>query len=1080
MSLKELATDDSRTNAEDVYEQFESYFQSGAYADEIIGRAINATLDSGSAFESASRLQRKEVVVRTLQTMVPYMQIIARLRSAVSHCEASRSGQQLVDEAAAIFTGSIEGKAGQSDSKGSGKLLYALGQEFCEPFNECNAFSDASQNQFVLTSLTDMKRSISSGDCETASTVADDVVKLLPIPMIQGTLLLSVANAELDARSTNETLGTSYVLASAVLPLVSQANSTSAGTIINNLDFNLDVPPVNDGPEAVFEAFRDALPGMGIDCQYVGSLEDLGLTTCAGVPESINATAPTSLGGNLYVSTTNVQDRANIALDIKSMQEALEVGRAGLATIIYREGENSPIYDASGVRVDLRSLSKFSSDAYETMKGNPLYQVAVYALRDAEGLYLGQNATDFADTIVMEALKSGAATKSPIGAEGAVALNLWMELVNQLQQTLERCKNRKIADEDGVRSIDEAAAYWIGDGQVEGNAEKGHLLYALAELLGDKFGVIDESSGQATVNVKILSLFHQGKLELSNPGACTDTSTYRRLRHIVNRITTQMLIVNLQALLYNLYEKDRPRVRIYAHSIVPLLAGCRPPTFRFLSGKLLGETTNFTDAEIPAIVASVQSAYACFDVSCADVGSYSSDTSPSTCQDPVVDLPLAGYTPGSDVRGVAKLDLDILELDILMQMQAYSAAEDLYSYGRHATLTGASDVTELSLSSLATSTDRSSVPQMSSFVQYYGQDQDYADTMIRYEYLGANRHSPEQRRAVVVGLSQYMVLYMSVLASMQQAVVSCNAGKGDEATRKWDTAAAWLIGSLEGTSEEGSTEGRLWWALNKEFCGEFSTCSPNVAGSSDANDRLALKLFAGRGAISSLSCGDLSRAVEAVSAVLIVPFVQASLSVSVQLTKMKASSEQRVLLARGYVYSQTILPLIHAVNPAAADAIAARFDLTSSKPDDKAAAARLVGAFQSALDSLNVPCQDVGTSNEVDVCAGTMSAASKAGIAIGVLLGVALLLVVSLLLWRRHRAKTIEQESLIFKEPGGELNHASDLHPVARSGYDKDNNGDDSSYYEEKKEEMPGCGEYPKSVNNDDAAPADDSRIQVV
>jgi hypothetical protein len=1016
--------------------------------------------------------------------MVPYMQVVARLNSAINHCQASHSGQQLVDEAAALFTGSIEGRAGEDDSSGSGKMLYALAQEFCEAFNECNGYDDASQNVFILASLGDIKRSIGSSDCDTARKIVDDVVALLPIPMIQGTLSLAVSNSRLDARSTNGSLSTGYVLSSAILPLVKQANATSAGTIFSNMDFNLDVPPVHDGPEAVFAAFRDALPDMEIDCQYVGTLEDLGMTTCNDKPANFTVNTSTSLGGELYVSTTNVEDRANIALDVKSMQDALEVGHAGLATIIYREGENSPIYDENGVRTDLRSLSKFSTDAFKTMTKNPLYQVAVYALRDSDGLYLGQNATEYANTIVMEALTTGAESKSPVGAEATVALNLWMELVNELYQMLENCKRQQIADEDGIRSIDEAAAYWIGDGQVEGNAEKGHLLYALAERMGDMFGVIDDSTGQSKVNVKTLGLFHQAKLELSKSGACTDPSTHRRLRHLVYRITTQMVAVNLQALLHNLYEKDRQRVRIYAHAIVPLIASCSNSTFQFLRGELLGNT-QYTEVTVPAIIDALRSTFSCFNLACADIGKHASDdTIGSPCRDPTAGQPLAGYTPSSNARPFAELDLDILELDILMQMQAYSAAEDLYTYGKHVTVsaTGGSDGTELSLSSLATSSDRSAVPEWSSFVSYYGQDQDYADTMIRYEYLGANRHGPVEKRNVVVGLSSYMVLYMSALASMRQAVSACNAGNGDEAAKEWDTAAAWLIGSLEGTSEAGSSQGRLWWSLSKEYCAEFNTCSPNAAGSSDANDRLALKFFAGRGAISSRSCDDLGKEADAVTSLLVIPFVQASLSVSVKLTAAKSPADQRDLLTQGYVYSQTILPLIHAVNPQAADAIAERFDLNGGKPDDRTAATRLVAAFQSALESLGVPCQDVGSSDAVDVCTGTLSAASKAGISLGVIIGSALLCCVACWWWRRRRAKNAEQESLIFKDPKGELNHTSDLmYPNARR---------DGSYEEKKEEEMPGHGESTESSQDDDdddeaaavvrAADSDDDRIQVV
>merc|ERR1712070_1040057 len=100
---------------------------------------------------------------------------------------------------------------------------------------------------------------------------------------------------------------------------------------------------------------------------------------------------PTNLGENLYVTTTYVQDRADIALDVKSMEDYLLSGRDEMALQVYEGGGNSPVYDVHGQLEDLRALGKFSTDAGDNMIQNPLYEVSVYALQDSNGRYLGKD-----------------------------------------------------------------------------------------------------------------------------------------------------------------------------------------------------------------------------------------------------------------------------------------------------------------------------------------------------------------------------------------------------------------------------------------------------------------------------------------------------------------------------------------------------------------------------------------------------------------------------------------------------------------------------------------------------------------
>lgn len=283
------------------------------------------------------------------------------------------------------------------------------------------------------------------------------------------------------------------------------------------------------------------------------------------------------------------------------------------------------------------------------MADEPLFNIFRYALQDDQGQFLGQEVGLYADTLVSEAFDNTNPTSQTIAAEAVVVYNVWMYLVHELYQTLRQCKNKAIVDTDGIHSIDEAAAYWIGDGQVTGDAEQGHLLYALAEQMGEKFGL--DESGQSRTNTNILRLFNQAKLEFSAPTACSDNpDTFPKLSQIVNRIVSWMTVPLIQGLISNLRENDKDRVKMYARAVLPLVAGCSESTYAFLSDKLFVEEYNVVEVE--GIIARLQTTYECLGFTCADVGTHELDST-QACTDPPVLSPLAGYVPQSDVRSVS-------------------------------------------------------------------------------------------------------------------------------------------------------------------------------------------------------------------------------------------------------------------------------------------------------------------------------------------------------------------------------------------------------------------------------------------
>ncbi|GKY91601.1 hypothetical protein MPSEU_000132000 [Mayamaea pseudoterrestris] len=1049
ITLQSLSAGD-RSDAGDWFNSYVNYFQTANYTNSLILSAMTTWQSDNGIFASASRRQLSEAVTRSFQTSVTSMQIATKLRSSITLCKSSQNDITLVDQAAALFAGSIEGPDPGGDPDGSGKLMFALSKDMCRTFGKCEEGTDSAVNDFVLVSLRDMKRAMVSNNCDAAEEILQDLLATMQVPLIQGTLLFAALNEKLPAQSMNMTLSSGSILADSILPFVNSANQTSAAIVQSNMEFHLDGKPVIDGVEYVLNAFLGAYDAMNISCNVIGVPASTGLSACGTSATEPKRDTPTDLGEDLYTTSTYVKDKANIALDIQAMQDALVVGREALAKIIYDEGENSPIFDAQGVAVDLRSFASFSTNASTTMRNNPLYQVTVYALRDSQGLYMGEQAGQYANTIVQEALTDGAPLKSPVAAEAAVVLNLWMELANDLYLTVASCKNRMFTDDEAVHSVDGAVAYWIGDGELADpdNTKKGHLFYALAEELGGYFNTMQGK--QSTVNTNILRLFHQAKFELSLPSACAEDATIKRLLHIVNKIIAQMLVVNAQGLIHNLRVGDRARIRVYAHAYVPLVAACSPTQFEFLRSKLLDYS--HSEVEVDLLVDAIRKTFPCFNIACNEVGLHKTETSVS-CAKSEETFAIAGYKAATDITNFAKIDLDIQELDILMRMEAYEAAEQLYEYGKHVELETSSDRTALSLQSLATSMDRSRVPQFESFKRYNQGDSSYADTVVRFAFMANNGLEAEERRTLLTGIASFMVLYMGALMGVQEAVEACIDGNSEKAGAAWDKAASWIIGSMEGTSEAGSTEGRLLWALSKQQCEEFDTCSHQVRGSSEFNDMIVLQLFTGRGAALTESCNDLQESASRVAFLLPVPLIQGAISTALLLQKTSGARQQQ-LLAQAYVYSQAVLPLIHDVDEEAANTIADSFDLISGKALPQGAAV-VIAAYSSVLSGMGIDCSAIGSNDMVDTCTGTVK---KGGLVAGLVLSALAMIISAYFLWRYYRSRNAEKEenNPIFIPKDGEFNHASEF--ARHSSSQSDASGDDDSESDDASDNLDNIG----------------------
>ncbi|KAL3922673.1 MAG: hypothetical protein SGILL_002079, partial [Bacillariaceae sp.] len=506
LTLKSLATSSTRENAPQ-FQLYQQYFGNDNYADDIVSKAVTRS----GEYVTASRRERAEIVRRTLQTMVAYMALVTKMQSSIDNCKNGSVDQARGDwdRAVALYVGSIEGVLAGGKQDGQGEWMYALGNEGCDDLNACESSGEAKVNQQLMFDFASGRDSLVDGECDHIErSVTGDILPKMAIPLIQGLVSLLI---QFENTADTNLLAHIHVLSEALNPLVKQASSSSA--VVLSQAFGTFSSMSNPGASSVISAIKDAIPEMGIVCDgVIGSPS--GFSLCSGASDTPSQDRPTSLAGNLYVTSTYVQDRANIALDIKDISEALRDGNGQLAALVYRDGKNSQQFDENGKFVKLRSLKGFSTERTSEMLDEPEFNLFMYALK-GDRLY--------ADSLVEESLQNTFQSDPDVTVEAALVLNLWMEIVHLLHETVQACKNKQLRDEDGVHSMDVAVAYWIGDGQVAGDATNGHLLYALAEDFGERFNVDD--GGQTRTNSNVLRLFNEAKNEVSLPNACSDSRT---------------------------------------------------------------------------------------------------------------------------------------------------------------------------------------------------------------------------------------------------------------------------------------------------------------------------------------------------------------------------------------------------------------------------------------------------------------------------------------------------------------------------------------------------------------------------
>jgi len=533
------------------------------------------------------------------------------------------------------------------------------------------------------------------------------------------------------------------------------------------------------------------------------------------------------------VTRTPVEAQAALQLDLLQMEQAIAAGDSNKASNLYQVGLNSLQYDKQGNELpNKRSLSSLSTGA--DVRKQVTFAVQSYGLANGD---LSTVSTHYlyADQFVKSMFADAQGDGAQVAVEASTVLNLWMYTVAQLYKAVDDCalvqadaNLQKLGLEDGIfgsapQAVDQAMAFYMGTPE---SRKVG--LYALAQDAGKLFNTV-EANGEATVNARIRQLYEEAREAMSFPNACrTGTNTVEQLWGIAHRWVSQMQVPLMQRLIYNMVEQDTKRIRLYSTAIIPATIVCRDSTHRRLREHLL-DKNSYDANKFLATLGDMQELYDCLGFTCADVGALVSAQIPE-CAGRPPNFPMAAYSPSTNVHQLSKIDLDVKQIKVLVELEEYKPAKHLYQYGKNSEQFRANPETDaygtLSLQSLAITTDREKAdPEYKLFVEYHN-DPNYADKWILNSLDGKDKwkNNVEQRAAFITMVLQNHVIYLYALAELADTEADCvdkEPTKSAVAVESWDEVAAVLVGSFEARFRGGLVD------LQDGYC--FGICPINSA-----------------------------------------------------------------------------------------------------------------------------------------------------------------------------------------------------------------------------------------------------------
>jgi hypothetical protein len=206
-----------------------------------------------------------------------------------------------------------------------------------------------------------------------------------------------------------------------------------------------------------------------------------------------------------------------------------------------------------------------------------------------------------------------------------------MYVIHEIEDAIMDCQNSctdpttQTCNQDPVHAIDEAAAFYAGSlegATATGDADKGKLVFRLAEKRCANFGTCTGCGGQAKANSEIIQKLQEAQTKLQQ-AQCLDVVPLKK------RIVELMSIPLIQGSLRYAWKvaedpqaglKEKAEGAVFAAAILPRVAACNPDVAKLISDNMKIDAANHMSAGFVAIKQAFESTYACLGITCEDIG----------------------------------------------------------------------------------------------------------------------------------------------------------------------------------------------------------------------------------------------------------------------------------------------------------------------------------------------------------------------------------------------------------------------------------------------------------------------------
>lgn len=308
-------------------------------------------------------------------------------------------------------------------------------------------------------------------------------------------------------------------------------------------------------------------------------------------------------------------------------------------------------------------------------------------------------------------------------------------------------------------------------------------------------------------------------------------------------------------------------------------------------------------------------------------------------------------------------------------MDSWDFARFVYQFGRNSRKERNNDNDSfqlVSLHELAVAADRKRADPLYSYYVAYFNQVNYADTAVDEALRGVGKWTDKkQRQEVIAATCAFQIIFLYLIAELKQAVQQCRDPAFDvmEANmHPWDEVAALLIGSMEGSSDGGSSDladGQLIFNLANSRAFQFQTLTEE--GYSLVNSDLGDLLFAGKGELDATDCDNLETTAQRMEKLLIVPIVQSVLRQAAILEK-HPKDDKSVEAALGEIYAFSVLPILSTVDPASAEVIRENMEVKEGVSYVRDGAQEVADAFGAAVTAWGLQCPNLGYTPVADPC----------------------------------------------------------------------------------------------------------------